>query len=385
MPSTLKVMEAFDAADGIYRATKGPNAVSEYFSLESQSNLKNNFDFSNLDVLNSKTGAFLKVKSGFATIAPGKSPSTQGEYLVTIRGTDLKSDWLTDGNCGLQNSTTGKWVHAGFNRVFDELQPQIQNYFSGKNPSVIHCVGHSLGGALASLTADWVVTENIAKAKLYTFGCPRVGFKPFADRLTQQVGNNNIFRVHHNNDFVSLVPIWPFVHVPQPGTTACLENHGFGTFGAHKMTNYNKSLKGYASQENAWTSLRAKAPVPSTKREIETWLSLDTASILCSRTLGLISEAVEYILKAAGVTAMVVGIVGLTILDKLSMALELAWKASKEIAGWVEYLIRKILQLTGTVVAVGTKITAVFIRWVFNLLFAAVARLVELSLRGADI
>lgn len=385
MSTTLTVLEAWNAADGIYRATKSPAAVSKYFELESQSGIQNNFDFAGLDVLDSKTGAFFKVKSGFATIVPGCSAATQGEYLITIRGTDLKSDWLTDANSGLQTSRSKKWVHAGFNRVFNELQPQIERYFYGKNPSVIHCVGHSLGGALATLSADWLVSKNIAKAKLYTFGCPRVGFKPFAERLTTQIGNNNMFRVHHDNDFVSLVPIWPFVHVPQPGTTACIENHGFNTFGAHKMTNYYTSLKGYANQADAWTSLRAKTPVPSTKREIETWLSLDTASILCSRTLGLISEAVEYILKAAGVTAMVVGIVGLTILDKLSIALELAWKASKEIAGWVEYLIRKILQITGTVVAVGTKITVVFIRWVFNLLFASVARMVELSLRGADL
>ncbi len=385
MTSTLNVIEAWDAAYGIYRATLGTRDLTAYFKTEAQPSTREKFNFEGLDIMDSKTGAFFKVKSGFATIVPGCSAATQGEYLITIRGTDLKSDWLTDANSGLQTSQSKKWVHAGFNRVFNELQPQIERYFSGKSPSVIHCVGHSLGGALATLTADWLVTKNIAKAKLYTFGCPRVGFKPFAERLTTQIGNNNMFRVHHDNDFVSLVPIWPFVHVPQPGTTACIENHGFNTFGAHKMTNYYTSLKGYANQVDAWTALRAKAPVPSTKREIETWLSLDTASILCSRTLGLISEAVEYILKAAGVTAMVVGIVGLTILDKLSMALELAWQASKEIAGWVEYLIRKILQLTGTVVAVGTKITAVFIRWVFNLLFAAVARLVELSLRGADL
>lgn len=385
MTSTLSVIEAWDAAYGIYRAKFGAKDVSAYFKSEAQPSIREKFNFEGLDIMNSKTGAFFKVKSGFATIVPGSSPATQGEYLITIRGTDLKADWLTDANSGVQNSLSKKWVHAGFNRVFKELQPQIQSYFSGKSPSVIHCVGHSLGGALATLSADWLVSENIAKTKLYTFGCPRVGFKPFAERLTMQIGNNNMFRVHHDNDFVSLVPIWPFVHVPQPGTTACIENHGFNTFSAHKMTNYYTSLKGYTNQVDAWTSLRAKAPVPSSKREIETWLSLDTASIICSRTLGLISEAVEYILKAAGITAMVTGIIGLTILDKLSMALELAWKGSKIVAGWVEYLIKKIMQLTGTVVAIGTNITAAFIRWVFSLLFAAVARLVELSLRGADI
>ncbi|MEY4590572.1 MAG: hypothetical protein RL497_2648, partial [Pseudomonadota bacterium] len=381
MTSTLKVIEAWDAADGIYRATKGPKAVSRHFQAESQSNLKDLFNFSGLDILDSKTGAFFKVKSGFGTIVPGNSPSTNGEYLITLRGTDLKSDWLTDANSGLQSSRSGKMVHAGFNRVFNELEPQISRYFSGKNPSVIHCVGHSLGGALASLTADWVTTKNIAQAKLYTFGCPRVGLKPFAERITSNLGAENIFRVHHDNDFVSLVPIWPFVHIPQPGTTACLENHGFGTFGAHKMTNYNKSLVGYANQANAWESLRAKAPVVSSKREIETWLSLDTASILCARTLSLIGEAIEYILKAAGIAGMLTGIVGLTVLDKLSFALEQAWNGAKEVAGWVEYLIKKIMQLTGTVVALGAKLTATFIRWVFKLLFASVARLVELSLR----
>jgi len=45
-------------------------------------------------------------------------------------------------------------------------------------------IGHSLGGALATLCAAELVTEyNLTAVRLYTFGCPRVGNRPFAIAL----------------------------------------------------------------------------------------------------------------------------------------------------------------------------------------------------------
>ncbi len=383
MDTTLAIMEAWSAADNVYAAKDGVDAVKMSFQDDRRTLLHDKFDFSGLSFMNSKTGAFIKVKSGFSVIVPGKEIGNKNEVLIAIRGTDLKSDWLTDANFSTHVSSTGRIVHAGFDRVFKELEPHFKSYFAKNNPTTVHCVGHSLGGAIAGMTADWITHKGIGKAKLYTFGSPRVGFQDFATRLTQRVKSENMYRVHHDNDFVSLVPLWPFVHTPQPGTSCCIQNHGFGTFGAHKMSNYFTSLELSEDSIDAWDALRLIPEPPTSKNEIETWLALTPLSIINAYSLKMIGKAIEYILYAAGIGGQLVLMSGISYFDKLSYALEYAWKASKEVASWVEYLIRKILKLTGQAVTAVTNITVEFIRWVFRQLMLVVRRLVDLALLGS--
>lgn len=372
-------MQAWDSAHGIYDAKLGLEEVQRTFLGKQE--LRELFDFSSLQMLESKTGAFIKVKSGFAVIANGKTTSNRDEVLIAIRGTDLISDWLTDANFGIQLSSTGKVVHAGFNRVFDELEPHLSAYFNKNQPTTVHCVGHSLGGALASLTADWVTQKQAGKAKLYSFGSPRVGFSPFATELTENLGAENIFRVHHDNDFVSLVPIWPFCHTPMPGTSCNLRGQGYNTFSAHSMANYERSLTN-SSQE--WSVLREAITPQTPSREIEKWLSLNTVSVISSYTLSLIGNAIQYILKAAGISIQFLLGTSFTILDKLSYAMEYAWKASKKIAGWVEALLNKILGIVGHGIAMTSDLTRDFIGWVFKLLNVAVNKIVSLTLKVSE-
>ncbi|WP_257979779.1 lipase family protein [Vibrio parahaemolyticus] len=62
----------------------------------------------------------------------------------------------------MSGTSSGYKVHAGFVNLFNTIKPQLAAYIAGysekimKAPKVIHCVGHSLGGALASLATDWV-------------------------------------------------------------------------------------------------------------------------------------------------------------------------------------------------------------------------------------
>jgi len=67
--------------------------------------------------------------------------------------------------------------------------------------------GHSLGGALASLTAtaisyDYPITED--RIKLYTYGQPRIG--DFAYALTHDIIVPNSYRVTHSKDIVVNLP-----------------------------------------------------------------------------------------------------------------------------------------------------------------------------------
>ena len=68
MTTTLKVMEAWSAANNVYRALDGLSQVKRAFENDGKSSLRDQFDFSNTGLLSSKTGAFIKVKSGFAVI-----------------------------------------------------------------------------------------------------------------------------------------------------------------------------------------------------------------------------------------------------------------------------------------------------------------------------
>jgi len=381
--NALTVQEAANAAQSIYEGKLGPVAAAQ--ALEARPGLAEKFDFEPLKQPNAsgfmtgRTGAFIKIKSGFGVIAKGKG-NYSNQTLVVIRGTDLKPDWLTDANIGVQLSSTSKIVHAGFNRVFNDLQPFLNTYFSNNSVGTLHCVGHSLGGALASLTAEWAKAKNISDdINLYTFGSPRVGFPPFSKRLTENIGEKNIYRVHHNNDFVSLVPLWPFVHLPQPGSSCCIHNHGYGCFSAHKMANYQKSIKG-----KDWEMLRAGNMTVAPKADIKNMLSWDGAQAISMRTLSMIGSAVQYILKAAGVAVQLGLVVGVSVLDMMSYALEKAYRVSTKIAGWIKTLLEKILHLVGVTVQTTFNITVGFIRWVFSLLTAAVTRLVNLSLRGNE-
>jgi len=137
--------DSIDAAIGAYAIEGAGSDASQKFSI--YSNLTDNFTFSKGGRFESKTGAFLlKSKSGFGVIAKGKGIHAN-EALVTIRGTATLKDWLTDGNVGVQMSSTGKVVHAGFNRVFKEFEEDLRKYFSANDITRVHCVGHSLGGA----------------------------------------------------------------------------------------------------------------------------------------------------------------------------------------------------------------------------------------------
>jgi len=78
---------------------------------------------------------------------------------------------------------------------------------------------------------------------LYTFGSPRVGFEDFARSLTHNIGQKNIYRAYHRTDVVSMIPMWPFVHVPQPGIECFIDSPGLVPgIDYHKMDKYLVSV-----------------------------------------------------------------------------------------------------------------------------------------------
>ncbi|WP_245597615.1 lipase family protein [Psychromonas aquimarina] len=173
------------------------------------------FDLSN-NVMKGVSGTFMEHlfdhKTGFAVIGKGKQGGQyQGHHVIAFRGTASKRDAITDLHCGLSTSANNLPVHAGFNKSFNSMKSALETYFTKNDMGPVHCVGHSLGGALATLAANWLKARYKGRpVNLYTFGSPRIGYEGFANQTKASL--NKIYRCIHAADPVPLVPLWPFVH-----------------------------------------------------------------------------------------------------------------------------------------------------------------------------
>jgi hypothetical protein len=290
-------------------------------------------------------------------------------------------DWLTNFNIGMQPGPGGQLVHAGFNETWKSYKADIQAFMRGRNSSCIHCVGHSLGGALAALNADYLSTIGAGQVKLYTFGSPRAGSFLFSRALTNSIGSENIYRVSHPSDPVPMIPIFPFQHLPynEAGMAIANDLSGLINADAHGMKeSYIPSVEG-----KAWHDLVIPTE-PNWEANAKAWLEQSAISgsgflMGSAKLLVMIGRALFWILKKSkDVLIQAVGTnlaVGATIIDQLAWLLSRAVDLSKEIAGYVKTIIAAIFRFLGRVVSATVSITTEFLRWVLNLLFTNLSSL----------
>jgi triacylglycerol lipase len=137
--------------------------------------------------------------------------------FVVFRGTDEAEDWRTNVRLAqtLWQTRSGKesqhyagaMVHRGFASALDRIWYPIServNLFQDQNQTV-WVAGHSLGGALASVSLARFREENIDIRGAYTFGQPRVFNKTFAKQLDADF-KSKYFRFVNNNDVICRVP-----------------------------------------------------------------------------------------------------------------------------------------------------------------------------------
>ena len=194
------------------------------------------------------------VSSGFGYVVEFKNKG-KTHAIVATRGTrpELgKADLLTDVyvmpsarfmDAGL--------VHRGFSQTFESSKDAldsgpIEAMFD--RATYIHCCGHSLGGAIANLNAYYLHKKYPGKQTfLYTFGAPRVGTYVGLARALEQALGNNIYRVSHHMDPVTMIPCFPFVHVMGDDSNRhCINipspNNKMPAMENHDMTNYLKTM-----------------------------------------------------------------------------------------------------------------------------------------------
>ncbi|WP_221792960.1 lipase family protein [Oceanobacter mangrovi] len=199
-----------------------------------------------------------------------------GNHLIVIfRGTsNITSgigDWLTNLNIGCSISSTGHYVHAGFNSMFNSMVGQLESFVrSQKGIDTVHCIGHSLGGALATLAADWFKSNTQIKPILYTFGAPRVGHYEFATAHTVSMLPENINRVVHGTDVVPMIPLFPFFHAPTSGLPCYIATGNQIGGEWHGMRHYVTTV----SSHRSWKTLRQPAPL-ILYPQIKYWLKED--------------------------------------------------------------------------------------------------------------
>jgi len=365
----LKPSNAAYAADAIYKIRTNNEADDGIRGLNNT--FKDKFVFGSGGTFKGKSGGhIIQSSSGFGAIARGVG-AYENQALIAIRGTHVGMfnwfDVITDLNIGMRMSSSGNMIHAGFDKTFKSFKDQIRENFTGYNPSQVHIVGHSLGGALATLTADWMSASKISNPSVYTFGSPRVGSESFARNFTHRVGEENIHRVYHKSDPISMIPLWPFMHVPLPGSDYFIDDREMVPYGKmHAMDKYSMSVKSAVN----WSSLTDARVKVKNDSKIEKWLESDSVVATVAGPFFMIGEAILYILKkvmkGVAITLQAGLSTALTALDIVAMAFHKAAKGAKEAAGLIKRLMMKILKVLGFAVTVTSNLTLDFIKWVLT-------------------
>lgn len=335
------------------------------------------FDLMNGRRLTGTTGLgarALQQTTGFGYVAWGQG-SRQGECLISVRGTFKTSayDWITNARMAGCTGPSGFTVHAGFWAAAQSLLPQIRESLRGRTPSAIHVVGHSLGGAIATLIADSLSGAG-SGMQLYTFGAPRAGVELHAEYLTHRLGAAQVHRAYHDTDPVPMVPIHPYSHVPYKANAYRMKGPGkLVSVGAHLMPEYIRSVG-----DAGWAALPVQPAGPGVLASAEAWLE-EVASgagpgvMLSATALRMILHALDWILSQIGKGIGLAVLGGATIIDSLAQLLYSGVLQSVRLAGMIRNLMVAALRFMGRTLATGVSITASFIQYVLGMLFRVIS------------
>jgi len=118
--------------------------------------------------------------------------------VIAFRGTEQKMDVLTDINV-IPLPYAGRLCHGGFTLAHKSVWGEVKQHIDPKKRTLI--TGHSLGGALAELSASMLNGKH-DNINLITFGKPNVFFKGFKKPMSL---DNQISCVQ-GSDVVARIP-----------------------------------------------------------------------------------------------------------------------------------------------------------------------------------
>jgi pimeloyl-ACP methyl ester carboxylesterase len=167
--------------------------------------------------------------TGFV-ISPFKVGNLQGfgarkgdDLWIAFCGTNDAEDWFDNLDARKEPAMSGS-VHAGFNQSLDEVWTVVLDLIAQRGWRNIHLVGHSMGGALATLAGSRLpgVTAWV-DLRIITFGQPRCGDRRWAADMNMLFPKNYL-RVSNAGDPVPHLPTgWRFRHA---GREVYFNHHG---------------------------------------------------------------------------------------------------------------------------------------------------------------
>jgi len=142
----------------------------------------------------------------------------QKTIYVTFRGSSSIQNWIDNLDAILTNYPLcdGCDVHKGFYKAeqscFGDVLSAVKSLQSDHPSFTVMVTGHSLGGALATLTAMDLKNSGINNVKLWNYGSPRVGDTAFSNYVNSYIGDRH--RVTHHKDMVPHLPMHErFTHI----------------------------------------------------------------------------------------------------------------------------------------------------------------------------
>jgi triacylglycerol lipase len=163
------------------------------------------------------------------------STGDPADWVLVVRGTEGAPEWLLDFSAVpvlFEPHKEAGFVALGFLVIYQtftlappgenpaKLINVIQQVATQRKIKSLTVIGHSLGGALATLAAaELAFSKDLALGNaltLYTFASPRVGFPDFATFFDKHIGAG--YRVWNELDIVPQLPTFPpFMHVSGEG------------------------------------------------------------------------------------------------------------------------------------------------------------------------
>jgi hypothetical protein len=343
----LEPLQSAGLANNVYALSRMPTLEGAIEQLNV--NYKGAIEFAVSNMLAGKTGGpgIIKVRTAFGFVLVGKQ-SLEGKAFIVFRGTQYLADWLTNLNILFNPSVSGQKVHEGFNKAFKSMVSQIRPMVAGLPVGTdIHCIGHSLGGALATLAAEWLTQEMGRKPYLYTFGSPRVGLEGFSKNCVSLLGKDRMYRVHNKTDIVPCIPIWPFVHTPNIDNDYLINTPGIVPSAEwHDMRLYVEKIR-----KHTWQKLLELKPVGKNDIDISNWLKSNVRVPTTSEALEWIGGAIVFVMKtclgAMKKAYSFVASTSVTVMDKLAYILDKAIRFDEILSAWVVRLMVKIAQFLG--------------------------------------
>lgn len=397
-PSGMTIRGAFDGLTQLGPAGRDPNGVG-LSSMQSDISRNSDFVVGDRGRFTGVTGmtwggatppAFLQSRTGFGFVARGQAGAGRSassvdrseDVLIAIRGTEFLSldDWSTNLTIADELGPGGFRVHAGFHRAYRSMAKEIDALISTGPRTRVHCIGHSLGGAIATLlAADLAENRKSSQIFLYTFGAPRVADANFGNWLTGKLGANRMLRVYHPADPVPMIPLYPY---QQPDMAALRVAAPEGSFIIH---NYHGMLATYGpamQRIDGWNALLDNRAAPVNDALLRWYLDVGFNQMpirtMSAAVMALAVQALQYVL------ATIRGAMGAALdrqltrsahtLDTLAAALVLGLEIDDTISMWVRSLLRTIARLAGKVIEIGQDITRWFIRYLLESLLRMIGQ-----------